>query len=868
MDPADPRFAVPVVTNVAVRPRLHDRMSAANSAPCTLISAPAGWGKTVLAGSWLVGTTGDRIAWIALDPADDDLRRFWSSVVHALLPHLDAGAAVTLRATGGDDDLERMPGQIARALALHEGTVILVLDNLHEIAEPAVHESLLRLVRRPPAGLRLVVTTRRDPPWPLNQLRLAGLLLELRTSDLAFRRDEAGALLAGLGVHLDPADLERLVTRTDGWAAGLRLAAVELQRSRNPADVVAEFSGNDHSMASYLLEDVLGGLAPELLGFLVRVSILDVVCAELADAITGRRDGAVTLAELAAENLFVQAVGGGRWYRLHRLIADVLRPRLVRPRTVRELHRRAAVWYLQQGMPYEAIRYALRGRLWPFAAEMLGVHVLSLGVRGGFRDIDVLLTSAPRAVLLSHPELAAALATTRILQGSPAELGVLTAATRAGLDSLSAPRARRLRVVLDLMEIGNGRADGDLARVAAACRRVPGDPTTLAGLGLAGWDVIPMLVLGNAGTAEFWTGDLVGAEEHLRAAVDVDRAGGMLRPRLNAAAHLALLHCEHGELDVAATQAQAVVDQAAATGWTVSAQVVAAYLALAQLALDRDDPQGADSWLVRVAEVEALVPEPHVQLAAAVLGALRRADSGDLPGALSGLRLAVASAGVHVPAPLTDRASQVEAALLCRTGHLATARQVLAGLRGGVTACSARAAARVALSAKDHVAAGESLASVPGDGGTVRGQVEGALLRSAVAAPSDGAAALAQLDLALRIAAPLGFRRPFLDLATELRPLLGERIEAGTASAGFAEDLLLRMSDRVLEPRPARGVTLTDREQLVLRYLSGTLSNAEMAAEMYLSVNTIKTHQRMIYRKLGAAGRRDAVRRAKRSGLL
>jgi LuxR family maltose regulon positive regulatory protein len=864
----DPRFAVPLAANVVVRPRLHAQLTAGVAAPCVLIAAPAGWGKTLLASSWL-GSGGARgaVAWVSLSPSDDDLQAFWTSVADGLLPAVGDGVAGLLRNAVAGSDVESVPGRFAAAL--DATPVVLVLDNLHEITKLAVHESLLRLIHRPPPGLRFVVTTRHDPPWPLHRLRLAGVLTEIRASDLAFREDETRALLDRLSINLDAVHVGRLVERTEGWAAGLRLAALELHGVADPGGYVDAFSGDDHAVAAYLLEEVIDRLAPELLDFLVRVSILDVVSADLADALTGDRSGAVTLAELAASNLFVHAVGtGGRWYRLHRLIADVLRSRITQPRTFRDLHRRAAEWYLHQGIPLDAIRFAVRGGLWPLGAELLGRHILALAVRGNGRDVDLLLTAVPRDTLLGHPELAAALATARIMQGSPAELGELMAAAHAGVSHLPGPRAERLRVLLHLNGLGHARARGDLVGLATACRQIPTDPAVLTALGIAAWDVVPLIVLGGAGTAAFWTGDVVEAENHLRAAAEIDPSGGMLRPHLNARAHLALLHCERGDLDAAQNKARAVVEHAVEVGWTVSAQVVAAYLTLAWVALDRDDDPEADGWLGRVAEVEAVMPEPHVQLAAAGLTALRCADAGDVVGALSGLRLTTARFTGIAPLALMDRLLLVEADLLRCIGDLGRAGEVLAGLRGPTTAASARAVARVHLCSGDVAAAEEALAQFPRDGTTVRGRVEDAILRGLIAQTQDPAVALSWLDDALVIAAPLGMRRPFLVEAAELRNLLSARIEAGTAVAAFAVDLLRRMSGQGSVPPAVQAAPLTDRERLVLRYLASTLSNAEIASELYLSVNTVKTHQRMVYRKLGAGGRRDAVRRAKELRLL
>ena len=223
----------------------------------------------------------------------------------------------------------------------------------------------------------------------------------------------------------------------------------------DPAGFVDAFSGDDHAVAAYLLTEVIDRQPPELLDFLVRVSFVDLVCADLADALTGARTGAATLAELAASNLFVHAVGpGGRWYRLHRLIADVLRTRITDPRTIRDVHRRAAEWYRRHSLPLEAVRYALRGGLWPLAAEILGVHGLALVIRGSARELDMLLTAAPRDALLGHPELAGTLAGARIYLGSYREVRELVAAAAAGADDLPQPRAERLRVVLDLVETG------------------------------------------------------------------------------------------------------------------------------------------------------------------------------------------------------------------------------------------------------------------------------------------------------------------------------------------------------------------------------------------------------------------------------
>ena len=622
-------------------------------------------------------------------------------------------------------------------------------------------------------------------------------------------------------------------------------------------------------MAAYLLDEVIDRLAPELLDFLVRVSILDVVSPDLADALTGAASGAAMLTDLAASNLFVHAVGaGGRWYRLHRLMADVLRTRISQPRTLRDLHRRAAQWYLGQAMPLDAVRYALRGGLWPLAAEVLGRYVLALVIRGSSRDVELLLSAVPRDVLLAHPELAAALAAARMVHGPPAEVGAGRRGPRGSGASPCAARGPAPRRPAP----GRGGTRPGQGGPRRGRRRLPSDPRgsrrpcragpRRMGCGTAAVSC-PTPVRPSSGPVTMSPRRSTCAPRWTST-----RPAGMLRPHLNAAAHLALLRCERGDLHAAHDDAHAVVEHATALGWTVSAQVAAAYLALARVALDRDETSEVDDWLARVAEVEALIPEPHVQLAAAVVAALLRADAGDLEDALATLRLTMTRLGSSVPPALADRLLQVEAELLRRAGDLERACAVLAGLRQPATAAAARAVAHLHLCKGDLAAADEALAPFPDDGATVRGRVEGAVLRSLIAARHDHAAGLSRLEGALIAAAPVRMRRPFLVHAAELQDLLSARIEAGTAAAAYAVDLVRRMAGQPSRPPSIQATALTNREQLVLRYLASTMSNTEIASELYLSVNTIKTHQRMVYRKLGADGRRDAVRRAKELRLL
>ncbi len=861
------KFSPPVVTDVVHRPRLHPPVSMQEAAPVTLVAATAGWGKTIFAASWLAAGVGRTTAWVTLDEADDDPHAFWCAVATALVPVLNAQAVEPLlRITAGAVEADDLPRLMATALHLSPGPIALVLDNLHEIRSPQVHSGLIRLVERPPPALALLVTTRRDPPWPLPQLRLAGLVAEVRAADLAFRADEAAELFTQLGVAVTGPQLERLVERTEGWPAGLRLAAVHLKGVDDLSAAVEAFSGEDHSVAGYLLTEVLDRQSPELVAFLETISVVDLVSAGLADALTGRQDGAQVLADLAASHLFVQAVGRpGRWYRLHRLISDLLRARPTSRRRRRDLQRRAAEWFRGNSMPLDAIRSAVVGELWPLAADLAGTHALNLIMIGRGRALERVLARTPWAVLDVHPELAGALALARVALGSDTQVATLIGLGRAAEGTVSAARAGRAGVLLDLSASGLARIEGDWEAAVAVYGSMPVEPASLAALGMAGAEVVPVVAADNRGTAALWAGDLAAADRYFTAAMDVN-LGTLAIPQLNAMAYHSLLRCARGELGPAEAAAQRVIATASAAGRGTTVQVVGAYLTMVQVSVDRGEVDEADEWFERIADVEAMTPEPHVRLAAAVVLAIRREASGDREMALAGLRAQGDLAGWRPPSGLRELWMLTEASLLARAGNGAAAAEILERLGRITTAEGVIAAARV------HLLLGDLRAATAVRAGArppahVRGRVAVAVLDALLAAAAgDEDRATDHIEDALTAAVPWTLRRPFLAEEGLLRPLLERRIERGSAVPGFALELLARMTDGsggAAELRPPLVEPLTERERTVLRYLASTLSNSEIAAELYVSLSTVKTHQRALYRKLGAGGRRDAVRRAR-----
>jgi LuxR family maltose regulon positive regulatory protein len=501
---------------------------------------------------------------------------------------------------------------------------------------------------------------------------------------------------------------------------------------------------------------------------------------------------------------------------------------------------------------------------------MVGIHVVALAHQGHARSLERILRAVPVITVRAHPELAAGLAGARIIQGNSTDVAELLHAARAGTGRVQGRHAARARLLVNLAASGLARQDGNWQAAAAAQRAVPTDPAVLAGLGIAGAEILPVSVHNTLGIAALWTGDLANAEQHLRAAVETRLASPALA-QLNAAAHRALLITEQGELNAAEVSALQVVSTASVAGWEHTAQVVGAYLAMARILLDRDDLGGIDDWLSRIADVQAVAPEPHIRLSAALVLAARREAAGDRERSLFGLRATLAELeGWSPPVPLREQRLGYEARLLARAGNLADARNLVEQMQPAATTAGALAAARLLLLLGDLPAAIGTRARVHA-APTPRTRTEAAVLDTLLAlATGHQDQALDHLEEALGTAAPLALRRPLLAEA-DLQPLLPQRIERGTAAPAFALDLLERMpgvAPTVNEAKPALVDPLTERERTILRYLASSLSNNEIASELYVSITTVKTHQRAVYRKLDAKNRRDAVRRARTLRLL
>jgi LuxR family maltose regulon positive regulatory protein len=867
---------------VVARPRLFALLDTGVERPVTLIAAPAGSGKTMLLTSWMsAAAPPGPIAWLSLDPGDNDPVQFWTYVLAALCQSgavpADNGLQ-TLRPHA--DDLLPL---LVHGLDELVSPVVLVLDDVHELTDARVLQGIEFLIRHAPPQLRLVLATRADPPLPLHRLLVSGRLTQLRAADLAFTVAEVVELLAEYDYRprLSDDDLGVLQARTEGWAAGLRLAAVSMQHQPDLHRFVMELAGDDRSLAGYLVSEVLEQQPAELRSFLLRTCIVDELSGELADALTGRDDGERTLARLERANAFVVALGSRReWYRYHPLFAELLRYELRReaPQEVTELRRRAARWYAEHEFPVEAIQQSAAMQDWSSTADLIAEHGFGRFLRGQEAVVRDLLDRLPTDAVRGHPELALLAAAERIAASDDgAEASLQLAQEQA--PTLADDRRPRFVLILATCRLLRANRAGDLEEILAAGRAALKAHAQLERSASAGGMAgdARAVALSGLGTAELWTGELDAAEVHFQAGRAAARWAGLDDAQLNCLSQLALLYAVRGRLNHAAQAGQAALQLAGVAGWASSAPVTSALLALAWVHYLQDDLATAGNYLRRAAEAAGAAPERPLRAAGRIMeGRLRQAQA-DLVGAFAEFGAARQElAGWRQPRLLSRWLATSEAELHLAAGDAGSARRLLEALdTGEPTAPEAVALARLQLAEGDPAGASGSLSPlVDGTmpttdlGARIEAWLLHAVASHALDAPDQ---ASASLGLAIDLAEPEEHRRVFLDAGAPGRALLAHYRDWVDASWPFLDELAQASLDPApasVSPMPALIELLSQRERAVLRYLPSMLTFVEIGSELYISVNTTKSHVRSIYRKLGVVGRRDAVRRARQLHLL
>jgi LuxR family maltose regulon positive regulatory protein len=901
------KFHVPPA-GLVPRPQLLARLAQGIGRGLTVVSTPAGFGKTTLLGDW-VRRSRRPAAWLSLDVGDNDPARFWRSVAAALdqvRPGVAELVAPLLRGPQ-QPPLEAVATVIINELTVlsGEGAVTLVLDDYHLIEAPAVHASVAFLLDRLPPGLRLVLTSRADPPLPLARLRGRGQLAELRERDLRFTLAETAAFLReATGLDLPAASVAALQDRTEGWAAGVQLAALSLQGHADPAGFVAGFSGSNRYILDYLTEEVLARQPEQVVGFLLETSILARLSGPLCDAVCGRTDSQQLLEQLERANLFLIPLDEVRgWWRYHHLFADLLRARLEQTRLERvpELHRAAAAWHEAHGFADDAVRHALAAGEVTRAARLVERHVESLLRRSEGATLGRWLSALPPEAVGSRARLCLAQAVTAVTGGRlEAVEPLLTAAEHASAASGEEPHEPSVGRALSVL----ANVPASIAFLRAEVARLRGDPEravafdqqALEHLVEGDW-LLGSQVAWNLAGADWLSGRLAQAEHALAEVVAARRAAGEGYLAVRVGCDLGQVQRARGRLGAALATYRQGLETAAEAGHQLP-HLGMAHVGLAEVLYERDELLAAHEHATQ--GVALCQPLAYTQPLATGLGMLARIRQaqGDPAGALEAIgqaqriKLSPQVVALHNPVPvwrarlLLARGEVAEAAQWTRARGL-DATDEPSYPREGEYLVLARVLLAThrpdqALSLLEGL---HDLAVTQGRSGSVI-EIRG-LQALALAAGGDQLAGLGALAEALALAAPEGYVRVFVDEGAPIARLLG-RLTA-TQRTGQAAPLgevppqYLDRLARAFQPgaahaapsatRDAAGVVglvepLSDRELQVLGLLAAGRSNRQIADELVVVLDTVKKHVGHILDKLGAANRTQAVARARALGLL
>jgi LuxR family maltose regulon positive regulatory protein len=865
---AAPRIPVEFV----VRPRVSELFEVGAAKPLTLVSAGPGWGKTMAAAAWAASRgPGSPVAWVSLDEADNHEPIFWLYVLAALsrIGAIPSDSPLAGLAPGPTVD-QQVLHRIVYGLGQLPAETVLVLDDFEDIQDPAVLRGVNLLLKHPPPKLHLVVVTRVDPVLSIHRLRLSGEVVEIRAADLAFSPQEAAALLAGHNVNVG-SSLEQLLERTEGWAAGLRLAGLALQADSSAARI-QQLGNDDRVAASYLASEVLATHTAELRAFLLHTCIVERLTDDLADTLTGGHKGQQHLDQLERTNAFVVGLStSSRAYRYHPMLRGMLQRELAirEPDAVPELHRRASLWFARNDELLLAMRHAASATDWQLLGRLLvtraAPRILSVERQALGAILELIPDDAGGGSLLELCRAVRALG-----KGRFAPLGAHVARAWLSLADVEQDIEPATRVLLHLLAAGKARFVGDartvVAQTTTALDLLKGDAATVPAA-----EEYTVVGLNNYGTGLLWTDEHNAAERALAEALAAPDAQRIELARINALGHLGVAHANRGSLHSAAAYGEAGVNLADLRGWNNLEQAAAPYLALALVKFHRnamDDADrlcqrglaavGADRLLataLRITRARVNTARGRVTYADNELNELRHFATewvlpellgrwlviaeAELQLARGGLSTAVEGLTVHdARTPTTDQERVCLARALFLKGQLDQAERTVIPLL-------------------DHA--------------LDRGALVEAWVVTALAADRkrDDHRATTAAEQALTIARDEGIRRPFalFDLERMSR-LLTQVIRLAPANPSAAASEVLVSVLGVQQHPDGLAEHLTDRELTVLEYLPTMLSNAEIAEKMYVSVNTVKAHLKTLYRKLDVASRREAVQRAKALNVL
>jgi LuxR family maltose regulon positive regulatory protein len=885
----------PVRPELVSRLRLIERLEAGLDRRLTLVSAPAGFGKTTLL-SECAARCRSSVAWLSLDERDNSPTRFWIYVITALQTLYDGVGTIVLEALQMPRALpnETLLGQLINQIADIPEPLALILDDLHVITDPQIHEQLSFLVEHAPAQMHLVVSSRADPPWPLARWRARGQVVEIRTDDLRFTSAETATFLNdAMGLDLFPEDVATLGARTEGWIAGLQLAALSMQ-GREPRSFVSAFSGSHRYILDYLVEEALDRQTPDIQEFLLQTSILERLTASLCNAVrfgdaespSSPRgdDSQAILEQLEQANLFLVPLDDERrWYRYHRLFADLLRSRLEQDHRERvsTLHRRAGAWCEKQGLISEAVGHALAAGDVERVARMAKHHALTMMDHGELRTMARWLTALPEETIRSQPWLCITQAWPLAYAGQgDAVKPLLQDAEQALTDGAEGDEVERRRIAGHLAAIRayvvGGR--GDLSRAAELAREALGCLPREDSMP-RGWAAY------HLGFVLRMKGDLQVAAQALDEAIAASQVVGYSHVAVLALGELGVLRLQQGRLhEAAATYQEALTladDYARRSGRRVPATgyvlarlsgVLREWNALeAAIQHARDGLELCKQWQ----QADALL-EAYLHLARALQAA------GDVDGARQALHEAMQVARHTSPWFITYAEAQAIRIKLAQR-PTDTDRAALISQWAEKSGLSPedelsfqyelmyRMLARILIE-QGEVDKGlgllTRLLSVVELAGAEGHAIETLVLQAlTLQAQGEAEQALAALERALTLAEPEGYVRTFIDEGPPMGQLLRRAVVQGI-TVEYAGKLLAALEEEATKATSPLVEPLSPRETEVLRLLTTHLSHAEMAEELVVSVNTLRSHLKSIYGKLDAHSRMEAVERARELGLL
>jgi len=844
----------------------------------TILSAPAGSGKTSLLRAW-ADRPGQphRLAVMQVQRDQHDAQQFWLALLDAVRnASATAGRAEPPAATP-DFNAPAMVDRVLSELADARGGITLVIDDLHELNSPEALAQLTRLLTNLPPHVHAVLTTRHDLGLRLHQLRLAGELAEIRGADLRFSERETRELFDASGIALSEAGAALLHQRTEGWAAGLRLAAISLAGHADPERFVAEFSGSDRTVAEYLIAEMLERQPADVQDLLLRTSLLDRVNGELADLLTGRPGSERILLELADANAFVAPLDPERtWFRYHHLFGDLLRLELRRalPGDVPGLHRRAAGWFTLQGQLVEAIRHTQAAGDWPEAARLLADYSFSLTLDGQAQTMQALLRAFPPGA--AQPELALVRAGGDLVQGRLDEAAAHLAVAETYAETAPPDRQRRLRVAIASLKLSLARRRGHLAGVIEQVRFLASPVTGQSNEDIALGSDLRAVALMNLGIAEEWSLGLPDAERHLQEGAALAREIGRPYLEVGCLAQLAFASKirPHATIQRRCREAIALAER---HGWGMEPVIAPALMTLAVTMAWLGDFDDCERWLRRSERALQTDTGSDIRLllhqAAGILHVGRGRHHEALEEFSAAEHLGSQLEGSHA---LASGVTGLMLATQARAGMPGEARAALAALDDERASSGEirNACAVICLAEGDPAAAVAAVADVLDGTAPVIVYVtvvEAHLLAGlAHRELGDHRAASQAAERALALAESDRLVLPFA--MTGSRELLEAVPRHETAHAALLAGILDVLHGSF--PAATEQSSLPPTEELspgelrVLRYLPTNLSRPEIAGELSVSVNTIGTHLRSIYAKLHVRDRSSAVQRARELRLL